>query len=161
MRHRQTPVDWSGQFDLAYKKLSSRLSSGLLAAILGNRGTGKTQLACELVRKSAYELRTALYIRAFDLFDEMLKDGSDTRQRVKSSHLLVIDELAVRNEAKWNDNLLSHIVDTRYASSLDTILISNQTEQTFISAVGTSIASRLSECGGILELTGKSRREAR
>jgi len=64
--------------------------------------------------------------------------------------LLIIDETQERGETKWEDGLLTHLIDRRYRQERDTLLISNQTKEAFAESIGASIASRIIETGGIV-----------
>lgn len=64
--------------------------------------------------------------------------------------LLIIDETQERGETRWEDGLLTHMIDRRYREEKDTLLISNQTREAFTESIGPSIASRIIETGGIV-----------
>jgi DNA replication protein DnaC len=72
--------------------------------------------------------------------------------------LLVIDEISERAETDWENLILVHLIDKRYDSANDTILIGNFTRDNFIKSVGASISSRITECGGIIECNWDSLR---
>jgi len=134
-----------------------QLNTGIILSLIGNRGTGKTRMACECI----YEYierhsKPALYLTAMDFFVEV-KDSyqtsmseQDILSRMTRPGLLVIDEVQERGQTEWEDRLLTHMINKRYAGLKDTILISNQTKHEFSESIGTSIASRMKETGGII-----------
>ena len=134
-----------------------QLNTGIILSLIGNRGTGKTRMACECI----YEYierhsKLALYLTAMDFFVEV-KDSyqtsmseQDILSRMTRPGLLVIDEVQERGQTEWEDRLLTHMINKRYAGLKDTILISNQTKHEFSESIGTSIASRMKETGGII-----------
>jgi DNA replication protein DnaC len=65
-----------------------------------------------------------------------------------------------RGETPWEDRLLTHLIDRRYASEKDTLLITNQSKESFIQSIGPSAASRIVEVGGIVTCDWPSYRKA-
>ena len=157
--------------------VEDKLGSGALLALVGSRGTGKTQMAhravvlhSEWIIKSTSDddvicfpvkvmsLYSATYTRAMNIFIALRgsynKDSGTSEEQIIRDHcrpkLLIIDEMHERGESTWEDRILTHIIDTRYGDMKDTILISNQTVGEFAQQVGPSIISRLTETGGII-----------
>lgn len=135
-------------------------TSGVLYCLLGPRGTGKTQLACEAMRSiiisNAIMTR---YYKAMEFF-LMLKNAYRNDSQFSEENIirkfcefpiLVLDEIHVRSESEWENNLLTHIIDKRYDDMLSTVLISNITYEHLPKAVGASIYSRLVETGGVMQ----------
>jgi hypothetical protein len=152
--------DWQpGPWMDAFQRLCRLEGAGCLLALLGPRGTGKTQMAVELIRHhcATSDHPSALYVRAMDVFlDVKATYGTDRQEREAIGRflrpsLLVIDEAQERGDTAWEDRLLTYIIDVRYAERLDTLLLSNLTEQDFKAAIGSSIYSRLVETGGVIE----------
>lgn len=141
------------------------MGTGFIVALLGGRGVGKTQMAVAACREQAEREKSFLYCTAMDIFldikDSFRKGGSE-RDALKTfirPALLVIDEVQERGETPWEDRLLTHIIDKRYATERDTLLISNQTKDAFIESIGPSVASRITEAGGIAVFDWASFRE--
>lgn len=167
-RHKLQAVDWKKNEEWAAqanKLLNTyREKKDMMAAMLGPRGTGKTQAAVELIRLSAHLGRTASYCLAMDFFAKVKATygnaGAGTETSVINdfcrTHLLVVDEIQVRSDSQWENNLLTYLVDRRYGQMLATVFIGNLTLAEFSACVGDSIHSRLSETGGIIEFNGKS-----
>jgi DNA replication protein DnaC len=156
-RHQlQTEPTGDGWLDL-YRRMSEKLGTGVVLAIVGPRGTGKTQLGCHLSRKVAEAGRRPVYATALGFFLEVKESFSaKTSERAAIDQyvrpsLLIIDEVQERNQSDWGDTLLTHLVDRRYGDMKDTILLGNQTPAEFIKHVGPSITDRIREGGGIAE----------
>lgn len=148
--------------------LTKRLQTGFLLAMIGTRGSGKTQLAVELMNFSVERERSALYTRAMDFFMAIKrsykKDSKETEESVCEHYFrpefLVIDETHERAQSAWEDQLLTNLIDKRYAAMKDTLMIANQTKQEFESAMGKSVVARLNETGGFVKCDWPSFREA-
>ncbi len=144
-----------GKWLEVYNTLEKALGTGFIYVLTGNRGTGKTQLGTSLIRKSCKLVEPALYTKALDIFislrEAYRKDGDSESKIIKyftSPDLLVIDAMEERGETSFEDRLLNHIIDKRYDSVRDTLLITNQTGEAFAESAGPSIISRIHETGG-------------
>lgn len=133
-----------------------------IVALVGGRGTGKTQMSHFAIKEAAKADRTCLYVKAMDMFMHV-KDGwdsgrsdKDSMRRFLAPALLVIDELQVRKGSEWENNILSYIIDRRYDALKATVMIANLMPKEFLESVGASIADRLHETGGIIECKWKS-----
>ena len=159
-RHRNIPPsELKGAPWLKLKsEIETRIGDGCIVALVGRRGTGKTQLAVEIAKAVAMAGKPALYVTAMDFFlaiKECYREtGGSERKVIKnysSPALLIIDEVQERGETPWEDRLLTHLVDRRYQAQKDTILISNQNQDAFRKAIGDSISSRIVETGGVAD----------
>lgn len=154
-RHAKTETPANGPWSDSFSKVSGSLGSGFIYAVLGTRGTGKTQLAVSLVRQNSYERqKSSLYVKALDIFialrEGFRKDGETESKIIKhftKPSLLIIDAMEERGETPFEDRLLNHIIDKRYDNLRDTVLISNQTAEAFSASAGPSIVSRIHETG--------------
>lgn len=133
-----------------------------IVALVGNRGTGKTQMAHFALKKSSQSNQPCLYVKAMDVFMHV-KDGwdsgrtdKDSMRRFLAPSLLVVDELQVRKGSEWENGILSYIIDRRYDSLKATVMIANLVPKEFLESVGPSISDRLYETGGIIECNWKS-----
>lgn len=149
-----------GQWGLELGRLRERLIDGFLAGLLGKRGTGKTQMAVELIRHTTLELgKPAQFCSAMDFFLEIKStfgknSEEDERQviaRFARFELLVMDEFQERGETEWEDRILTHLIDKRYGDQKSTLLIANLGKAEFLKAIGASAKSRMEETGGIIE----------
>lgn len=135
--------------------------SGIIIAMVGTRGVGKTQFSVELIRHVCKQNKSALYTKAIDVFlslREAMASGCERnalKQYLQPS-LLVIDAMEERGETKWEDRLLSHVIDKRYDEEKDTVLISNQKLAAFNESIGVSVLSRIKETGGVVECDWES-----
>lgn len=106
----------------------------------------------------------AEYITAMGLFLELRStyDGtgneSQVIKRLLGCRLLVIDEIQERGNSDWENRILGHIIDQRYAAMLDTIIVGNLTPDNLSATLGPSFADRLMECGLIVEFNWDSYR---
>lgn len=162
-RHSQLDIDTLSvhtEWSETRKKIVARDQDAYLYALIGPRGTGKTQMAVSLLHSRIFALgRTGRYLTAMDFFmmlKESFREGEkrsemDVLQSLILPNLLVIDEITVRSDSVWENNLFTYLVNKRYDALKDTILIGNcANAQELTSCVGPSISSRMQETGGIL-----------
>jgi DNA replication protein DnaC len=166
-----TPIE-GDHWKAVFYHLAALLNKGLLAALIGARGAGKTRMAVELVRRkvdlananvgpedNTRKPTSSLYIRAMTMFLQMreaMRGGGDTTEsgyvaQLCKPRLLFIDEVQERGDSAWEDRLLRHIIDQRYGEQRDTVLIGNQSAKDFAETFGPSVADRMREAGGIIE----------
>ena len=133
--------------------------------MIGNAGTGKTHLACAIIREAGGKYRTAP-----EIVEEMRRAKSFTANDTEAdiidyySHisLLVIDEIGRGIAATDEKYMLYQILNARYNTRKPTVLISNFTKADFLQYIGVAAADRLVESAEIWELNGESyRRELR
>ena len=157
-RHSQPIIPHGEKWLEAETKLKAKIGTGFIIALCGQRGTGKTQLAASLAKECAIQNRSSKYITAMEFFldikESFRPDSQSNEKEVIANFarpkLLIIDETQERGETKWEDGLLTHLVDRRYRDEKDTLLISNQNKESFVESIGPSIASRIIETGGII-----------
>lgn len=133
---------------------------GAIIGIVGQRGTGKTHLACALLNlfNSASLGQVSHYRRAIDIFTEIKstfgRASADTAGRIldelEECPLLVIDEMQVRSSTPWENDQITSLVDSRYANLRPTVLIANLQAGELIDSLGPSIESRMTETGQII-----------
>jgi hypothetical protein len=129
--------------------------------ILGNVGTGKTHLACGIIRKCG-----GLYRLASSIVEEIRRAKSfrnteteaDILYKYGQESLLIIDEIGRSSSATDEQYMIYQIINERYNRRKPTVLISNQTKKDFLQYVGIATADRLTESAEVVELTGKSYR---
>ena len=167
VRHRIAPASTCEPWNKLLRRLTKRVGTGFLAALIGNRGTGKSQLAVELIRASCASERRAVYTTAMDIFID-LRDAYKLQEsersvllRFQSPSLLVIDEAQERGETPWEDRMLTALIDYRYSQKRDTVLISNLKRAEFEASMGASVISRMVEAGGIIECNWPSFRKSK
>lgn len=182
-RHEHPDELYGYEWQTAYKTALAIVESGGIVIAHGRRGTGKTQIACELAKHARFpnsekpkrewamqshaEYRPAIYCKAMEIFID-LKNGygrpkeqseKDIIIKLSSAAFLVIDEAHVRGETKYEDDKLTHIMDKRYDAMLPTMLITNVTRQDFAAQLSPSIISRIRETGGGIECNWESYRK--
>lgn len=168
-RHRKHMALKGDAWNSKYQDLIAKLGTGFLIALIGTRGTGKTQLGVELIRENVLNhLRLSLFTTAMDIFIEVKStyrkssdyDEGDIVKEFCRPRLLVIDEIQERAETAWEDRILTHLINRRYNDEKDTLLIGNITAEQFAQNIGSSILSRLNETGGIIVCDWESYRES-
>lgn len=158
-RHWKATPDMDGEWGAALNQLTERLGHGALLALVGGRGSGKTQMAVELIRRNLERRKRSLFVTATSFFmaikatykPEAKADEQAVMWRFQQPSLLVIDEIGKRGETEWEHNLLFELLNRRYNDLKDTVLIDNRPKAEFIAAIGESLASRMNEGGGIKE----------
>jgi DNA replication protein DnaC len=165
-RHSQQLLRVAPEWTAASDGIQAGLGSGMLIALLGIRGAGKTQLAVEAIRQTVNQGGSGRYVKAMDLLirfrEAFRKDGPAERQVLEEfayPDLLVIDALEERGQTEFEDRMIAHLIDLRYDACLDTILISNQTREAFAESVGKSAISRIHETGRVIECNWASFRQ--
>lgn len=152
---------WADQF----KAITERAGKGFTLALIGNRGSGKTQLAVALMKKYTSHLKSAYYTTAIEFFMRVKKAYSSRESRnseldivanLRSYKLVVIDEANKRAETNWENLLLFELLDKRYQDMTDTLLIANQDRESFAASIGPSLSSRMDETGGIIDCNWQS-----
>lgn len=132
--------------------------------LIGTTGTGKTHLACGVVREYGgkfanapdivEEIRRAKSFRA----DQTEKQIIDYYSHVK---FLVVDEIGRGISATDEKYMLYQIINARYNTRKPTVLISNYNKADFLKYIGVAAADRLVESGDIVEMNGESYRKLR
>ena len=151
---------WSRHFS----KLMAGVDSGGIIALIGPRGTGKTRLAAEALRnfspdKGLYVTAMGLFLRIRASFGKISRETeSDIVNELAGAPILILDEIQERSNSAWEDRVLTHIIDRRYGSMAPTIVIANLTLADLVASLGESIASRITETGGAIEIAGPSHR---
>lgn len=133
--------------------------------MLGNAGTGKTHLACAIIREVGGKYRTAP-----EIVEEMRRTKSFTANDTEAEiidyygrvKLLVIDEIGRGISTTDEKYMVYQLVNARYNTRKPTVLISNLGKSDFLQYIGVAAADRLVESAEILEMNGGSyRRELR
>ncbi|EMB27511.1 hypothetical protein HMPREF9727_02227 [Treponema denticola MYR-T] len=128
---------------------------------LGNVGTGKTHLACGIIRECG-----GLYRLASSIVEELRRAKSFNADKTEAkildaygkTNLLIVDEIGRGAVAAEEQYMLYQIINERYNRRQPTVLISNQTKKEFLQYIGIAAADRLTESAQVVELTGKSYR---
>ena len=150
------------QWGEAYNKLQQVIEQNGLVVITGERGSGKTQAAVNAIWdgcKAGYSGRyTLLRELSMELRSAFKPNSNDTEKQTIETfigpHLLVVDECQEGMETDFERRSLTMIVDKRYMVMKPTILMGNIAREKISECFGSSISSRISECGGVIEFSG-------
>ena len=131
---------------------------GFIVAMIGPRGTGKTEFATRISASMAQRI-SVMYCKAMKFFvalketynREVKTTEGEILKRFTQPELLVVDELQERSESDWENRMLTHMIDTRYDRMINTILISNLSHDAFQKSIGDSIYDRIIETGMVVE----------
>lgn len=128
-----------------------------MVALCGNRGSGKTQIACDILREFCKAGQKAIYTTAIDMFIDLrtpIQTGKESEREVLERFckptMLVIDEIQERGQTFWEDRLLTYIIDRRYRDMRATIIIANLLPEQFRQHLGESAWDRLRGTGGLV-----------
>lgn len=143
----------------ALESIAAQRKQGFLIALIGRHGTGKTQLAVELVRGYCHDGLTCAYATALTFFlrikecwqPDSKQSEADVIDRYCERDFLVIDEFEKRSATEWEARLLFEVLNRRYNSMRDTLIISNQSEEEILEMLGPALTSRLRETGEIIK----------
>lgn len=132
------------------------VEGGGMLALIGTRGTGKTQLSAMLARHFIESLgKSAIYWRADEYFDWVKglfgKDDAERKRSEMYQHgLFILDEIQDRGDTEFEDRELRRLIDKRYGAHRPTVLIGNLDAKQFAERVGNSIVSRITEVGTVI-----------
>ncbi len=146
----------------AYESAKDRVLKNGIVVLYGKRGCGKTRMAAELaVMVGSSRYRTAM--RFFLEVRATFRKGSELSEMdilddLARTDLLILDEIQERGETAFEDRLLTHVIDARYASNKPTILIANLAKSDLAESLGKSIVDRARENGKSIEFDWTSYR---
>ena len=183
-RHGDCVTIHGDQWQAAYQRAKVCAERGGLIVAYGGRGTGKTQMAFHLARNAnfpnctlppiykngftpEYRTRPVIYTKAMEIFLDCKhsfsrKDAPTTKeilQKLEDAAFLVIDEAQVRGETKFEDDLLTHLIDKRYDGERATMLITNLGRKEFAATLSPSIISRIEQIGCGIDCNWQSYRK--
>lgn len=169
-------------FDKCIELLVNR---GAIVALVGDRGTGKTTIVAQIMiarvkswlayygsqpedrkeipRGNGRYFKLSEIVRDFKpLYSDFGSINTEELIRrqnlICETALLTIDETHECGDQRMGDKIMTDMIDRRYATLRDTILVSNQTPQEFQATTSDSILSRLSEHGAIIACSWPSYR---
>lgn len=170
LRHKQAVGTEHGEkWRQTRAEVAQVVANNGVAVLLGPRGTGKTQMACNIAHEVCFGAGKGVrYFRLSDFAADMRSSvfNGTTREdnwlnRYAVLPLLVLDELHECVGSEFEAVLFRGTIDRRYMKRRPTILISNYLPDEFAKAAGKSVMSRISECGKVFTCNWKSYREAR
>jgi DNA replication protein DnaC len=155
---------WRAARDKITRKLTKPV--GAVIAIIGDNGTGKTQMAVEVAKWYCRQWanredarpsdRPILYTRAVEVFTA-LSDTWGTRHAEGDTvayytrpALLVIDEIQDRSGSLWETNRVNNLIDRRYSEKRQTLIVGTLKEGELRDHLGAAVCSRMSQHGGVV-----------
>lgn len=165
----QSDVNRAGPWEAARSKLCSKIGTGLLCALTGIRGNGKTQLGVELIRESAGRFMSCKMLTATRLMMR-IKDANErgareeTIDRYVAYRVLVIDEFEKGVSTGFENSMFFELLNARFSKldKRDTLLIGNETSiEQFNRVAGDSLVSRINSRDGVFLCNWPSFRKAR
>ena len=151
---------WAQAFDRLRINTDTR-AKGNVVVLCGARGTGKTQMACELIRFLAIGHRFFCRYEVFQDYLDYLRQPSASMDNERYSHprVLVLDEIAKAGDSAWAESRLFHIVNTRYNDLKHTVLITAAPPEALNDILSPSVADRVNEDGAVIHLNWPSFRK--
>lgn len=153
---------WAAAFNRARFFVESK-TTGNMVVLCGARGTGKTQMACELMRHAA----SLSYFCRYDVLQDYLDKVRSTwhtadnhAELYQSPRLVVLDEIAKAGDSAWVESRLFHLVNARYNDLKHTVLITAAQPADIEAIVGPSVADRINEGGTVIHLNWPSFRSS-
>ena len=140
----------------------SKNSMGLL--LFGNYGTGKTHLACSILKELDRQGLPGFYITIPDLFDRISDrvnriDVADVLGKLCMVSCLVLDEIGVQSGDADEKKRLYQIIDGRIKNGRPTILVTNLDRSELENLLTERVISRVIQSSYRLFFTGRCRRE--
>ena len=142
----------------ARDKILDKSSDGFLVALIGNRGTGKTQMAVSIIWTALcygvtihYTLATEIMLEIRATYGNAATESELTvLQRFIRPELLIIDEITELASTDASARSLTYIIDKRYMAKKKTVLIGNVKSDRLQEHLGQSIIDRLIQTGGVI-----------
>lgn len=134
---------------------------------LGGVGTGKTTLACAVVRAViTHHQRSARFIPVVELLRDMrvligFEPAAQIRARdaMRSTELAVYDDLGAERATDWVREELYALIDWRYRELAPTIVTTNCSLEELEDRIGQAAVSRLVEMCDVVLVDGPDRRK--
>lgn len=131
---------------------------GRCALFLGSVGTGKTHLACAILRRLHDSGRKVRYATVQSLIQRLKAtfggSASENEIAVLALHiapdLLVLDEVGVQSGTEFERNTIYSVINGRYEQGKSTIIVSNLNGRELTPILGERVMDRLREGGGKL-----------
>lgn len=153
------------QWWAVYDFLRDELGRGMMSALVGEFGGGKTVMAAKLLREACIAFlampteercfREPMYTTAPMMFRELMRaqqngDDEAVMRKYLRPTLLAIDEAHERPDTEAQDRRMREIIDQRYKRQNDTLLITNMRPDELAKAIGGAAIDRIRQCGGII-----------
>lgn len=137
-------------------RIEDVIQNGRCLVLFGASGTGKTHLACGVVRHVIEKGGTALYITIQDAVGRIRstysKKGDSTEDEVLAEFqrvdVLAIDEIGRQSDSAHERETFFRILNRRYQDLRPTVLVSNLERKALHEFLGQAMCDRLLEAGG-------------
>ncbi len=168
-------IDWSAMKGVSPQQIAELATCGYLEQahdliIAGPIGTGKTHLAIGLGVEAARRRKRVLFTKAADLVRTLLEARDDRllgrlQLKMRSVHLLIIDELGFVPFDRTGGELLFNLIADRYERR-STLVTTNLAFSEWVQVFGdekltTALLDRLSHHAQVLTTKGRSYRTKR
>lgn len=166
---RSIPEDARESYRVAFAQLLTLESKrgGAIVAMVGERGAGKTWMACCLVKRFCAAARRAAYVNAQTFFADLRRTYGDrgigteheVLARYRSPELLVLDGVEEKSETSASQqSMLTWLLCSRLDDEKLSVVISNDDGSSLQDRIGRSLTDRLKDGGGIIRCTWESLR---
>jgi DNA replication protein DnaC len=150
------PPDARAGYGQASAQLCKLLDAPGIVALCGPHGTGKTHMACGLIRAFCRRVKSALYCRAVDFFNDHKSTFGpmatsalrNVVERYQAPALLVIDEYDLRADSCWEAIQLNSVIDWRSGNLRSTLVLANRWGDDLERQLGERIVDRMRQDGG-------------
>lgn len=129
-------------------------------AVLGGWRTGKTELACGLIKSFCRAGRSARYVKCLHLFADIVSTRSPAARetlsgliaRYRRFDLLVLDEITARTDSAFDALIFRDLIDERHNAVKKTLLMGNLQKSELSEYLGGAVVARLNESGGVIDI---------
>jgi DNA replication protein DnaC len=144
------------EFCKNYAKAHEQIKSkGISLILCGTAGTGKTHLACGIIRELLPHM-TCKYTEVIKLVREVKNTYNRSSERTEGQiirhyvnfDLLVLDEVGVQFGSETEKMILFEILNDRYMQMKPTVLISNLAPASLSEIIGERVMDRMKDNGG-------------
>lgn len=155
------------EFAKKYAEEFSGKHSGRCAIFAGEKGTGKTHLACGIALSIMHRFnRTVVFTSVAKMTRRLREAKSFNASENESSvilayampHLLIVDEVGIQSGTEAEARSMFDVLNERYENRKPTIFLTNLDVAGFRAAIGDRLFDRLREDGGEVIAFGWSSR---
>ena len=156
-------LNYDSDWGLTAASLKKLIGTGTLLVLRGKSGTGKSQLAVELMIHGITEKELKARFVTFSEIQLKIKEGFNSGNgEAEIIKMMIKPDILTVDEFDWCPNrkenviddywqgIMYHVINQRYYDMKDTILTSNKTEEAFAATTIAPIKSRIEETGGLV-----------
>ena len=141
--------------------------NGVGMILKGTVGTGKTSLAVAVLREVIRRYGGGYFIPMVSLMDRLLSMSKGDRdeferfeKRIRSTPLLVLDDLGAEHESSWVRTKIDAIITERHNRLLPVIITTNLKANEILEGYRERVYDRLKNSSIVVNFTGASMRSA-